>query len=321
MTLDWGLIAPSSLVFVAFAMAGGAVLTGHRSPTHGGLRQRISVRRPEDVSAASSRSRRVTSTLHSLTNAADRLDRQGRVRRALEASALSLSPGQAVVGLVALTIVAFGVALVIAGPRLAVVASLVSATAAALYPAARAHRRRAQFRAALPDTLTLVAAALSAGHAVNAAVELVAREATGVTGDEWRRAVVEAHVGLDLGDALARVGDRMRSIELQGLVLVLQVNREVGGDLSGVLRTLATTMRAREQQRRHIRALTAEGRLSAVVLAALPLLFAGYLAVVRPEYLSVLVSTPLGVAMSLIALTLLVGGAWWMRLLIRVDQQ
>ena len=80
-------------------------------------------------------------------------------------------------------------------------------------------------------------------------------------------------------------------------------------------------MRAREQQRRHIRALTAEGRLSAVVLAALPLLFAGYLAVVRPEYLSVVVSTPLGVAMSLIALTLRVGGAWWMRLLIRVDQQ
>jgi len=211
------------------------------------------------------------------------------------------------------------VIMLLGGPVLGLLASSVVIGVLCSRARRRATRRRLEFASELPDTLTLLSGALSAGHALTPAVEHVARESHGAIADEWGRAVVESRLGLDLTDALDRAGQRMESAEMRWVVLAMRTNREVGGDLGSVLTTVAASLRERDRQRRHARALTAEGRLSAVILCALPIVFAAYLAVVRPEYLSLLLHSSLGLAMSVVAITLLAAGVMWMRLLVKIE--
>ena len=233
---------------------------------------------------------------------------------------MKISAGEYLVIALAIALGASALAGALVNPTAGALAVVISSTTVACYPRRRAERRRSEFRLALPGTLSLLAGALGAGHALSSAVDVVSREATGVVGAEWRRAVLESRVGVDLADSLSDVGERMKCAEMRWCVLVMQVNREVGGDLGAILRTVAATMRMREQQQRRIHALTAEGRLSAAVLALLPMIFAAYMAVVRPDYLSLLVTTPLGLLMTAMAITLLSAGVWWMRLLVRIDR-
>lgn len=211
------------------------------------------------------------------------------------------------------------IATLLGGPVLGLLVGSASMVALCSVPRRRTSRRRLAFASDLPDALTLLSGALSAGRALTPAVEHVARESHGAIADEWGRAVVESRLGLDLADALDRAGQRMHCAEMQWVVLAMRTNREVGGDLGSVLTTVAASLRERDRQRRHARALTAEGRLSAVILCALPVVFAAYLAAVRPEYLSLLWHSSLGLAMSVVAATLLAAGVIWMRLLVRIE--
>jgi tight adherence protein B len=103
------------------------------------------------------------------------------------------------------------------------------------------------------------------------------------------------------------------------VVMAIRIQREVGGNLAEVLNQVATTLRERERLRRQVQVLSAEGRLSAGILIGLPLVFIVYLVLVRPEYLSKLVTEPLGILMSVIGVVLLIGGTFWMRKVIKVE--
>jgi tight adherence protein B len=101
--------------------------------------------------------------------------------------------------------------------------------------------------------------------------------------------------------------------------MAIRIQREVGGNLAEVLNSVAATMRERERLRRQVQVLSAEGRLSAVILGLLPVLFILYLVFARPAYLSVLVTTPLGLIMSVVGVVLLIAGAFWLRKVVKVD--
>ena len=133
-----------------------------------------------------------------------------------------------------------------------------------------ANRRRKQFEALLPDTLQLLASTLRAGYSLMQGVEAVSQEVSEPMGRELRRVVTEARLGRPLEEALDGVADRMESGDFAWAVMAIRIQREVGGNLAELLVTVAETMTERERLRRDVNALTAEGKISAIVLGLLP---------------------------------------------------
>jgi tight adherence protein B len=131
--------------------------------------------------------------------------------------------------------------------------------------------------------------------------------------------LAEVRLGASISDALEAMTERVRSEEFRWVVLALNVQREVGGNLAVLLKNVAETLRDREQLRRQVKVLTAEGRISGVILSLLPVGLGLYLAAVNPAYLSALFQTAAGILMVLAALTLLGIGALWMRRLVRIE--
>jgi Flp pilus assembly protein TadB len=185
--------------------------------------------------------------------------------------------------------------------------------------AARTARRRAAFAEQLPDLLQLVAGALQAGFSLAQALDVAVREGSQPAAGEFARALGQTRIGVELTAALDQVADRMSSEDLRWTVMAVQIQREVGGNLAEVLLTTVTTMRDRAQLRRHVRALSAEGRLSAYILIALPVLIAGWLFITAPSYMRPLYTTPIGLAMLALAAGLVVAGGFWMRKVIKVE--
>jgi tight adherence protein B len=187
------------------------------------------------------------------------------------------------------------------------------------YLSLKESRRKAAFAAALPETLQLLSGSLAAGYSLPQAVDTVVRESSGPMAVELNKAIVEARLGVPIEDALDAVARRMDSVDFEWVVMAIRIQREVGGNLAEVLNNVAATMRERERLRRQVDVLSAEGRLSAVILGALPLLFVVYLILVRPEYIGVLVTNPLGIALIVVGVILLIAGAFWLRKVVTVE--
>jgi tight adherence protein B len=133
-------------------------------------------------------------------------------------------------------------------------------------------KRQAAFADQLPEVLQLVTTSLRSGYGITQAIESVAEEAEEPARGEFAHVLVEARLGRDLSDALRALAQRMESKDLDWVVAAIDINRETGGNLSEILHTVSTTIRERQGMARHVRTLTAEGRMSARVLTALPLL-------------------------------------------------
>jgi tight adherence protein B len=188
-----------------------------------------------------------------------------------------------------------------------------------MYLSLKESKRKTAFAQALPETLQLLSGSLAAGYSLPQAVDTVVRESSGPMAVELNKAIVEARLGVPIEDALDTVARRMDSVDFEWVVMAIRIQREVGGNLAEVLNNVAATMRERERLRRQVDVLSAEGRLSAVILGALPLLFVVYLILVRPEYIGVLVTNPLGIAMIVVGVILLIAGGFWLRKVVTVE--
>jgi tight adherence protein B len=183
----------------------------------------------------------------------------------------------------------------------------------------RAGRRTRAFGDQLPDALRLVVGSLRSGFSLSQAVDAVVREGTDPIATELGRALAETRLGGDLEDALERAGERTGSRDMAWLVMAIRIQREVGGNLSETLETAVETMRERSRLARHVRALSAEGRLSALVLLGMPIVLGGWMFLFRRDYLRPLYTEPLGLAMLVGSVLLVVAGAAWLRRLVRVE--
>ena len=183
----------------------------------------------------------------------------------------------------------------------------------------RISRRRAAFAEQLPDVLQLVAGALQSGFSLPQALDAVVREDSQPAAGEFSRALAETRIGGELEVAMNRVADRMQSTDLRWTVMAIRIQRQVGGNLVEVLRNTVDTMRERAQVRRQVWALSAEGRLSAYILIALPVVMAGYMFLTKPDYIRPLYSTPFGLVMLIGAGVLVVVGSIWMRRVVRLE--
>jgi tight adherence protein B len=136
---------------------------------------------------------------------------------------------------------------------------------------------------------------------------------------ELNRALTESRLGVVLEDALDKVAERMDSLDFARVVMAIRIQREVGGNLAEVLQTTVATMRERAAMRRQVRALSAEGRLSAYILISLPILMFCWLFLTRRAYVSLLWTTTLGLIMSVGAIIAVVIGWFWMRKVAQVE--
>ncbi|SDR87274.1 tight adherence protein B [Nocardioides scoriae] len=185
------------------------------------------------------------------------------------------------------------------------------AVAPRVYLSLRRARRIKAFSTNLPDTLQLMAGSLSAGLSLAQSIDTIVKEGGEPIATEFRRVIVESRLGVTLEDSMEGVGERMQSKDFAWVVMAIRIQREVGGNLAELLLQVAATLREREYLRRHVRALSAEGRLSAWVLGGLPPGFLGYLTLAKPDYVMVLYTTPVGwVLLGVMALLLTVGVLW-----------
>ena len=175
-----------------------------------------------------------------------------------------------------------------------------------------------KFEAQLPDVLTLVASSLSTGFSLPQALDAVAKDAADPSAKEFSRALAETRIGSDVSDALERMAARMDSENMRWTSMAIRIQREVGGNLAETLRTTAKTLREREELRRHVRALSAEGKLSAYILTALPIGIFFYTMKTNREYIELLWTRPLGIAMIIAGLISLGIGMFWMRKVVDV---
>lgn len=154
-------------------------------------------------------------------------------------------------------------------------------------------RRIARFAGQLPEALDIMARSLRAGHPVSAAMGMVTQEMGAPLGVEFGIAVDEMTYGLDLREALANLAQRMAVPDLQYLAIAIRIQHETGGNLAEVLLGLNRVIRARLRMLKKIQALSAEGRLSAHILAAMPIVFAGLVFLSRPDFYLSAVDEPL----------------------------
>jgi tight adherence protein B len=183
----------------------------------------------------------------------------------------------------------------------------------------KAKRRKKKFMLQLPDTLSLLAGTLKAGYSFMQGVEAVSHEVEEPMGSELRRVVTEAQLGRPLDEALDASAERMESPDFAWAVMAVRIQREVGGNLSELLMTVADTMTARQRLRGEVAALTAEGRISAIVLGILPVGLGAILFALNPTYMNGLLTDTLGrILLGVACVSALIGFAW-MKKIINID--
>ena len=133
----------------------------------------------------------------------------------------------------------------------------------------RIAKRKRQFEEMLPDALSLIASSLSAGHTFLRAIQMMCEESEPPLSEEFARVVAETRLGDPVVDALGRMSQRLDIRDLDWVVQAIRIQQTVGGRLADLLHTLADFIRARDEVRREVKVLTAEGRMSAWVLTAL----------------------------------------------------
>jgi tight adherence protein B len=196
---------------------------------------------------------------------------------------------------------------------LAALVVLLGTVAPFLYLSVMASRRQAKFDEQLPSTLQLLAGALQAGHSLQQAVDTVVHEAGDPIAGEFHRVLTEARLGRPLEEAFEAMAKRTGSVDFEWTVMAIRLQRQVGGNLAEVLGTVSQTIRDRYSLKRQVKALSAEGRLSSLILSLLPILLFGALLIFNPLFLRPLYTTGIGVMMMAGSGVLMILGVLWLR--------
>ncbi|KQT94431.1 hypothetical protein ASG49_06010 [Marmoricola sp. Leaf446] len=241
---------------------------------------------------------------------------EARIAARLDAAGMSLKPAEWLLVHAGTTVLAavLGMLLSRGNILVALVFLALGAVGGWLFLGLKKSRRLKAFSSGLADTLQLMSGSLSAGLSLAQSVDTIVKEGADPIAGEFRRVIVESRLGVPLEESLGGVAERMESKDFEWVVMAIRIQRQVGGNLAELLLQVAATLREREYLRRHVLALSAEGRLSAWILGALPPMFLLYLSLSNPDYVSVLYTTPIGyVLIGLMAVLLVVGFTWMMK--------
>lgn len=243
----------------------------------------------------------------------------GKIVSKIDRSDWQVGPGEFVAISVAGGASGFLFGAVMGSIALSILLGGIGIAAPTVYVNRSVERRRARFEEQFPDVLDLIGASLESGSSMAQALELVVAEADDPAAGEFSRVLSATRLGSPLIDALRAMAERVGSRDLDWTVQAIIVQQRTGGRLADILHTVADFMRGREEIRREIKALTAEGRLSAVILGGLPFVIGGVILMVNPDYLDPLFKSATGIAMMLGSLVLLVIGFFVMSRMVRIE--
>ncbi len=170
--------------------------------------------------------------------------------------------------------------------------------------------RLKMFAAQLPDAMELIARALRAGHSLAAGMHVVAEEMPAPISREFARVYEEQNLGVPLDESLKGMCERVPNLDLRFFVTSVAIQRQTGGDLAEILDRIGYVIRERFKILGQVKALTAEGRLSGIVLIAMPIGLFFMMLWMKPDYISMLWTDPMGVKMSIGAIVLVLIGSY-----------
>ena len=232
---------------------------------------------------------------------------------------LALSLAQALLLAAALVLVALALGASLGWP---VLLSLVVAVLGPLLLIAFLQQRRARrmtlISQALPDALELMARSMQAGHAFTSALHVAAKDCPPPLSIELRAVFEEINFGISTAQALQSLAMRVASDDMRFFAVAVVIQSETGGNLAEILRNTAHLIRERQKIAGTVRVLSAEGRISAVVLSLLPFALAALLGVMNPGFISRLWTDPMGLQWVYVSLTLMAIGILWMWRLIQI---
>jgi tight adherence protein B len=180
-------------------------------------------------------------------------------------------------------------------------------------------RRRKAFVNQLGDTLQLMAGSLTAGYGLGQTLDSVARETDSPTSEEFQRVVMETRLGRSLEDALDAMSHRIQAKDFDWVVDAIKIQSSVGGNLSEIIEQVGETIRARTRIKRQVDALTAEGKISALVLFVLPFGLFGFIFSSNPDYIKPMFGSGLGQVMLGAAGLMLAAGGLWLKKLVNPE--
>jgi tight adherence protein B len=242
-----------------------------------------------------------------------------KLERRLEQAGVKLRPGELLVFSGAGVLFSSVVTLVLAGPLLGLVALAVAAAVPFVVMRTLASRRQAAFVSQLPDTMALLSSTLRAGFSLLQGMTAVVEEVEEPMKGELRRILVESQLGHPIEQALEDCAARMGSPDFEWAVMAINIQRDIGGNLSELLATVGQTMTQRERLRGEVKALTAEGRMSAIVLGGLPPALAFAMWLMNPDYIGVLFTNHTGRLLVIGVSIWVLFGFWWMKKTITID--
>jgi len=179
-------------------------------------------------------------------------------------------------------------------------------------------RRKRAFANQLDSTLQMMAASLRAGYSLLQALQAMSAEADSPTKEEFSRVLNETRIGRSLNESLIEVANRMGSEDFNWVSQAIAINREVGGNLADVLDGVARTIRDRNQLHRQVASLASEGKLSAIILMALPFGVVAFLTIGNPGYLNRLFTSTIGWGIVIAAIVMLTIGGFWLRATVKI---
>jgi len=240
-----------------------------------------------------------------------RTDRRSKTAQMLEQAGLALRPGEFVVLVAACVMASLTLGTVVFGARMGLVLAVCVVAGSRFWLKRKVTTMRNAFADQLGATLQLLASNLRVGHGLLQGIDSIARESEQPTSREFRRVVGEVRLGRDVGESLRAMADRLDNEDFRWVVQAIEIHREVGGDLGEVLDNVGVTIRDRAHLKGQIRALSADGRISAGVMMVLPFFVGGLMLFMSPGYLDELTGRTSGqLVLGVGALLMVLGGAW-----------
>lgn len=272
------------------------------------------------TSASARRASRWIGTSPRLQQWLNRLPGMARYDRFLQQTGWPLNSAEAVMGSTALAIGVLVLTTLLGTPFL--LAGLAGLTAVGVAQATlvwrRQHRAR-QLERQLPDALSLIARSMQAGHAFSSALQIAGQESPSPIGDELRGVFSEIQYGESPNEARSHWAERVAGEDVRIFVIAVRIQSETGGNLAELLHQTAALIRERQKLRGTVRVLSAEGRISALILTLLPFGLAAMLTVLNPGFMAQLWTDPLGLRLLSLALGLMGLGMLWMWRLVRMQ--
>ncbi len=308
------LTVASALMLVAITIVGLLIIRpGFRRVSRDRRRQLQGRKRPQQATTLATATDFATDQIGKI------LEKRGRgLPGQLELAGIRMKASDVVLLTFAAAMAAGAGTMLLAGPLIGLVVALIIPVAGQVSLGFLVGRRKRAFAEQLDSTLQMMAASLRAGYSLLQAVQSMGAEADSPTRDEFSRVLNETRIGRPLNDSLIDVANRMASEDFNWVAQAIAINREVGGNLADVLDGVARTIRERNQLHRQVASLASEGKLSAVILMALPFGVVAFLTIANPGYLNRLFTTTIGWMITGAAVVMLTLGGLWLRSTVKI---